>query len=111
MTDLRLGIIVEKIPAGYQDIKIDWTDPSRGLGNDTIDESAWAFQGADDTLVLNNGAIVEAGKKTVIWIGAGTLGNYYTVTNTITTHGGRILTETFLVYIVSNVYLTPPDII
>jgi hypothetical protein len=104
-------ITIEKTPAANWDETIDWTKPFRQLGDDTISESSWAFDGPDELLVLADGSISEDGLFTTIWISAGTVGNYYTVTNTVLTSGGRTLTETFIVSVVPFVYLTYPHTI
>lgn len=101
-------VVIQKTPASEWDETIDWTCASRGLGDDTIDTSAWAFTGDDDDLVLSDDSIAEDGLSTTIWLSAGTLGAFYAVTNTVVTSGGRTLTETFQVEMVANIFINQP---
>lgn len=105
------AITVQKTPAGKWDVTINWACPSRDLGDDTIEVSTWAVQGADSVLTISDDAIATDKRSTKAWLNAGTLGQYYQVTNTITTTDGRILTGTFLVQIVQYIYLTQPRVI
>lgn len=105
------AIIVQKTPAGKWDQSINWGCPSRDLGDDLIDTSTWAVSGSDNALILSDESISASKKLTTVWISVGTVDTFYTVTNTITTLAGRILTGTFVVQIVDYVYLTQPRVI
>lgn len=105
------AIIVQKTPAGEWDQSVNWGCPSRDLGDDLIATSTWTVNGPDDALVLSDGAISVSGKVTTIWMAGGTLGAYYTVTNTIETSDLRILVGTFVVQVVEYLYLTQPRVV
>lgn len=105
------AIIVQKTPAGLWDITINWACPTRDLGDDTIITSEWDVSGNDEVLTLSDESIAVDGKSTTAWLNEGTLNNFYLVTNTITTSGGRVLTGTFIVQIVPYVFLTQPRVI
>jgi hypothetical protein len=80
----------EKDPQEFIDYSINWADE---IGSDTISLSTWAYSGSPDTtpLVLSNGSISSA--VTTIWLDDGTTGTNYTVTNTITTAGSRVMEQ------------------
>lgn len=103
------AVVIYKTTAMDFDEAIDWSCAARGLGSDTIAASVWSVQGADTALETYNPSF--DGDVTQIWLRGGTNGNYYTVTNTITTGGGRILAETFLVLIVPYLFITSPSCI
>ena len=105
------AIIVQKTPAGQWDQSINWSCPSRGLEGDLIAGSSWAVDGPDAALELYDESIATDLKSTTTWMRGGTLGAYYTVTNTITTEDVRILTGTFIVQVVDSIYLTQPRVI
>lgn len=111
MSDPLLAIIIQKTTAGEWDEQIDWSNPARQLGDDTIATSEWLVTGADDELEIYDRSIGDPAVTTTGWMRGGTQGNIYTVTNTITTAGGRTLTGTFLVSIVAFVFLTQPNCI
>jgi hypothetical protein len=69
------------IPEGF-----DWTSYLAQFGADvTITTSTWTRTGPDDALTLPNPSIVTGGRKTQVFIAAGTPGATYTVTNQIKT--------------------------
>lgn len=105
------AIVVQKTPAGQWDQSINWGCPSRDLGDDLIATSEWAVTGPDDELDLYDDSISTDKKFTTTWMRGGTLGAYYTVTNTITTEDDRVLTGTFIVQVVPYIYLTQPRVI
>jgi hypothetical protein len=80
----------EKDPDEFVDYSINWANE---IGSDTISISTWAYAGTPDTtpLVLSNGTISSG--VTTIWIDNGTGGTNYTITNTITTAGGRVMEQ------------------
>jgi hypothetical protein len=88
-----MSMIVPKDPSAVLDYGCDWTD---WLAGDTISISAWVIpaglteedSGKTDTL-------------TTVWLSGGTLGNRYTITNTITTAGGRT-DERSLILVIKN---------
>jgi hypothetical protein len=103
MSENMQAIILQKTLADKWDVEIDWSKPARELGDDTIASSTWAVN--DPALVLSAASISSDNLSTIIWLDGGELGNVYIVTNTITTVGGRILTEAFLVNVVSYAFL------
>lgn len=111
MSLYQVAVIIQKVPGEAWDEAIDWSIPARDLGYDTIASSSWSVQGADDGLELYDPTISEDGLQTEIWMRGGTVGNYYTVTNTVITTGDRTLTETFLVQLVEFRFLTSPHCI
>jgi len=78
-----------KDPDEVLDYQIDWSDR---LTSETILTSAWTISGSDSVLSEDSNSI--AGESTVIWLSAGTLGVRYTLTNRITTSGGRTMDQT-----------------
>lgn len=80
-------------PDATYDYKINWKLLMVELGGDTIDSSSWSVTG--DATVSNASASDTA---TVIFVGDGTAGNTVTVTNHITTTGGRTYEKSFKVY-------------
>lgn len=76
-----------KDPDAVLPYQIDW---SEWLGaTATIVTSSWSIAGADDALELGTGSyddlIAVDGKSTTVWLSAGTLGKWYTVTNHVET--------------------------
>jgi len=66
------------------DYGINW---AAWLGVDTIVDSTWEVTGPDADLVIDSES--ESTTVTVVWLSGGTTGAKYTVTNHITTAGGR----------------------
>ncbi len=83
-----------KDPADTLDYSIDWY---RWLKGDTITGSSWS--GSPSGLVIASGTFTPT--TTTIWISGGTIPNVYTVTNNITTIGGRIKDRSFLLEILT----------
>ncbi|MDE3060739.1 MAG: hypothetical protein KGJ06_06990 [Pseudomonadota bacterium] len=79
---------LEQTPAELLDWTINWA--SRGLGSDTILTSEWS-QSSEDFTVSDTS---NTGTTATFWLTGGTAGNTYTITNTVTTSGGRTLQET-----------------
>lgn len=73
---------IEKDPDSVLDYKIDWTP---WLGADEIANSTWTV--SDPTLVV--GVTNHSQTQAVVWLSGGVAGAVYTVTNHITTSGGR----------------------
>lgn len=71
-----------KDPSGTLDYSVDWTD---WLGADTIDSSSWTVPSG---LVL--GTSIAGTAVATAWIGGGTVGNSYYLTNQIVTAAGRV---------------------
>lgn len=83
-----------KDPAARLDYVRDWgsddlAEAKRWLADDdTIATSTWVITaGPDDALVLDDDSHDD--KTATVWIEGGTLGGRYTLTNGITTAGGR----------------------
>jgi hypothetical protein len=72
-----------KDPADNSDWGFNWATL---LNGDTIATSVWTVAPAGLTV----GAESNTATLTTIWLAGGTLGENYTLTNTITTAGGRI---------------------
>ena len=104
--DIENAITVKKTPAGGWRITINWACPTRDLGLQDIVNSDWRFDGPDGALELSDAEISSDFKSTTIKVSGGTLPNFYTVTNTITTDEGDVLEGSFLVQIVKFTYLT-----
>ena len=71
-----------KDPDAVLDYSVDW---SKWLAGDQIQTSSWsvsdpALEAADDSNTTS---------RTVVWLAGGVVGQTYTVTNRITTSGGR----------------------
>jgi len=84
-----------KDPDEFVDYTINWANQ---IGSDTITASSWAYTGDPDSLalVLSNGSFTTT--TATIWANGGNDGTRYTLTNHITTFGGRIMEQ--------SVYLT-----
>jgi hypothetical protein len=87
-----------KTPAEIKDFTINW---ATDLGTDTISTSAWAVSPAGPSIASNT----NTSQAATVWISGGTLNAFYDVTNTITTAGGRTLSETFKLEVVAANYL------
>lgn len=72
-------------PDSTIDYQVDWTDWLAAEGNDTITGSTWIVP----TGLTKNSDTYTTTSATV-WISGGTVGTLYTVTNRITTAGGRV---------------------
>ena len=70
-----------KDPDAVLDYLIDWT---RWLASDKIATSAWIVPSG-----LTNVGDSKAATTATVWLAGGTAGQSYTVTNRITTTGGR----------------------
>ena len=92
-------IIEQQTPTENLDYTINWT--TRGLGTDTIATSTWVVSPND----LTSSNPSNTTTTTTIWLTGGTAGNFYTVTNTITTAGGREMQETFTMNIVAQRFI------
>lgn len=77
-----------KDPEAVLDYSIDW---SRWLAGDQIVTSTWTVDG------LEKVSDTQTATKTTVWLRGGTAGESYTVTNRITTSGGRTDDRSFLV--------------
>lgn len=90
MTSPRL---ISKTPSETFDGTINWA--TRGLGADTISSSSWSVSPAGITILSGGQAPSFTNTTTTAWFSGGTAGVTYTVTNTITTAGGRTLQESY----------------
>lgn len=84
-----------KDPDEVLDYSLNWAN---ALGTDTIQTSSWAI--SDSSLVENHST--NTSSLTVIWLEDGTLNQTYTVTNTITTAGGRTFQQSVSIRILAN---------
>jgi hypothetical protein len=90
----RRGIFKQKAPGETVDYGIDWSDR---LGSDTITNSTWSISGPDSA--LTEGASNNTTTDTEIRLVGGTLGNQYSVKNTVITFGGQTFEQTALLKI------------
>lgn len=83
-------------PDSVLDYGRDWTEE---LDGDTIDTSSWALDpdNVDAALVIENDD--HDASTTIVWLSGGTVGVEYTVTNHITTAGGRTEDASIIVVI------------
>jgi len=78
-----------KDPNAILDYAVDW---SRWLAGDTIAVSAWIAPDGLTKVSETNTAT-----KATVWLSGGTAGQTYTVTNRITTAGGRTEDRSFTI--------------
>jgi hypothetical protein len=103
MTNQVIGsaYVATKTPSEHDDWEIDWS--TRGLGSDTIVASVWSVDAAsggsasDLTTSTPSPTIGNPATNTTVWLSGGIAGASYIVTNSVTTSGTRVLTESFLV--------------
>ena len=80
-----------KDPEAVLDYSIDW---SRWLAGDQIATSSWTVPSG-----LEKVSDTQTGTRTTIWLRGGAIGESYSVTNRITTSGGRTDDRSFQVKI------------
>lgn len=87
---------IAKDPSAVLDYGFNW-DANNWLANisDTIATSVWAVPDG-----ITQDSETETATTTTIWLSGGTLGQQYTIVNTITTTGGRTNQRSFVVDIV-----------
>lgn len=87
-----------KAPSEVLDYIIDWS-PRLGVGRakDQIVESNWTVP-SGITMTANSFTTLQ----TVIWLSGGTLDTTYTLTNDVTTLGGRTMSQSVTIKIVQN---------
>lgn len=81
-----------KDPDAKLDYTRDWSAWLAAAGDDTIDTSTWIVPAG-----LTAGAESQTDTSTTIWLSGGTVGERYSVTNRVTTTGGRIDDRTFTI--------------
>lgn len=81
-----------KDPNAVLDYSIEW---SKWLGSDQIATSAWT--GSDPALEITNES--NTATRTTVWLSGGAVGQSYTVTNQITTVGGRTDDRSFTIQV------------
>ncbi len=74
-----------KDPDSIEDFTIDWSDH---LGTDTIATSVWTVPAG-----LTESSSSNTATKATVTLSSGTVDAFYTVTNRITTAGGRTLDQ------------------
>jgi hypothetical protein len=72
------------------DFTLDWIDELES--GDTISESEWI--NVEAGISIDSRPDTHTARTTTVWIGGGTLGQVYSLTNQITTAGGRVYEET-----------------
>ena len=82
---------IEQAPQDLLDYTVNWNDPSTPVlaSGETITGSTFTADSTDYT--LSNTAFNTY--ETVFWLTGGKIGEVYYITNTITTSGGRTITE------------------
>lgn len=82
-----------KDPDEILDYSFDW---SRVLDGDTISASVWTVPTG-----LTSVTTSKTPTTTTVWLGGGTLGGAYTLTNRVTTAGSRVFERSASIRIVS----------
>lgn len=82
----------DKDPNEVLDYQIDW---SARLGSDTISTSTWTVPSG-----ITQTTSSSTSTTTTIWLSGGTTGTKYTLTNEITTTGGRTMDESVRIRLV-----------
>lgn len=82
---------INKDPNAVLDYGLDWTE---WLGEDIITGSVWEIAPAAELTVGNKSF---TNLKTTVWLSGGEAGKSYTVTNRISTSGGRTEDKSFRV--------------
>lgn len=95
--------IFKQTPASILDYTVNWAN--YGLGTDTISTSTWAVSTASDGSTLTTSSPTNTNTTTTIWLTGGNADNFYTVTNTIVTAGGREIQESFVINVVANIFI------
>lgn len=96
----RFGAYINKDPQSTLDYSIDWTDwmPT----GQQIDSSSWTIStvsGDSAPLASSSTTFNASDDLTTVFLTAGTAGNKYTVTNTITTDSGLTDERYFRVFV------------
>ena len=81
-----------KDPDAVLDYSIEW---SKWLAGDQIQTSDWSV--SDPAVVAANDS--NTATRTTVWISGGTAGQSYTVSNHITTSGGRTDDRSFVIQV------------
>jgi len=81
-----------KDPDAVLDYSVEW---SKWLAGDQIATSEWSA--SDSSLETADDSITAT--RTTVWLSGGTVGQLYTVTNRITTAGGRTDERSFMVQV------------
>ena len=81
-----------KDPNAVLDYSIEW---SKWLAGDQIATSEWST--SDQALEASGGSITAT--RTTIWLSGGTVSQSYTVTNQVTTVGGRTDERSFTILV------------
>ena len=91
-----MPVTMQKTQAEIKSYSVDYSDLL--AAGETISTSAWV-RDKDLVLTVNSPAATKTNTTTTVWLASGTTGETYTVTNTITTSGGKTLQQSFLVNI------------
>jgi len=80
----------DKAPGELLDYRVDWSARlTVNRVSDTITASTWSASPVGLTINTNT----FTNPYTTVWISGGTLNETYTLTNTVTTQGGRTMVE------------------
>lgn len=85
-----MTVPIAQTPTENLDYTINYA--TRGLGTDTIATSSFTASSTDFS--ISNPT--NTNTTTTIWVTGGIAGNFYTVTNSIITAGGRTMQETLI---------------
>jgi len=85
-----------KSPGERLDYTINW---AQAIGTDVVSTSTWTITGSDSSLTTD--ANSNTGSTTTIWLLGGSPNGTYTVTNTMTTAGGRIYVQAVNIKVVN----------
>ena len=83
-----------KGPTETLDYDVDWSDR---LVGDSIQSSGWQIEQTDGALVMGAFPSTFDLQATKVWLSGGTVGQTYTLLNTITTLNGDTMVETVLI--------------
>jgi hypothetical protein len=89
-----IGSWSPKDPDERLDYRLDWAAEMAAMDGDTIQDSQWVVDDANLTLLDSGGFSPSfTDTSTQVWLSDGIEGVTYTLTNRVTTAGGRILEQ------------------
>ena len=96
----RTGSYIDKDPDAYLDYSIDWSDWMPN--GDTIATSTWSIEtiaGDANPMTTDQNTLNPSTSIATVYLDAGSAGNNYTITNTITTTNGLTDERFFRVFV------------
>ncbi len=85
-----------KDPDETKDFLINWAIRLTSLDSDTISSSSWV---AEDGITIDSDTNTTT--TATVWLSGGTIKEFYLVTNTIVTDGGRTLEQSIRIHMVA----------